>query len=230
MVSWKAISELFRAQRAGASLGDLAVMKFVMLAGPSADHDGRLRSRGLGALDIDITALRTLPDGTVGREYARFLDRRGLSPLAVSPAMKERFAEDPYALRYTTTHDLLHLLTGFSTTPAGEMGLFAFMIAQGFAGGSRRRLWASAVSYVFFMPLHMPGILHNARLGLAMGEKAKRLIEEPLETYLTEPLDVVRRRLDLSDPATAGIAPGHDSLLARWLFPDQAPKPAASLA
>jgi len=230
MVSWKAIRELFRARRAGASLGDLAVMKFAMLAGPSADHDARLRSRGLGALDIDITALRALPDATVGREYARFLDERGLSPLAISPEMKERFADNPYALRYTTTHDLFHLLTGFPTTPAGEMGLFAFMIAQGFAGGSRSRLWFSAGSYLLFMPLHTPGLLRNVRLGLSMGEKARPLLEEPLEAYLTEPLDVVRRRLELPDPATAGIAPGHESLLSRWLLPNPAPKPAASSA
>ena len=43
--------------------------------------------------------------------------------------------DNPAALRYTTTHDLFHTITGFSTNPAGEIGLFAFMIGQGFSAG-----------------------------------------------------------------------------------------------
>ncbi len=230
MSIWKQSRVLFRALRDGMPLGDLAVIKFEMLEGPSARMNARLRSLENPCLEVDINEMRALPDGTVGREFARLLDRNGLSPLTITQVMKERFAEKPYALRYTTTHDLFHLLTGFPTTPAGEVGLFAFMIAQGFADGSRRRLWQSVALYMLFAPLHVPGIVQNVRVGLAMGKKARTLMEEPLEKYLSEPLDVVRSRLGLPDPASAGIAPGHESLISRWLLPKITPKPAATPA
>ena len=54
--------------------------------------------------------LRALPAGTLAREYARFLDANGIEPLVISAAVKERFRENPFALRYTTTHDLHHVL------------------------------------------------------------------------------------------------------------------------
>jgi len=219
MMRWKDVRELLRARRAGASLGDLAVMKFEMLGGSPPDINARLRAKGRGCVEVDLDALRALPEGTVGRAYARLLDENGLYPLTMSAPIKERFAENPYALRYTTTHDLFHALTGFPTTPAGEIGLYAFMIAQGFANGSVARLWGSAAIYAVLMPLHTPGIVQNVQVGLSMGKEAKILIEEPLEELLSEPLDAVRRRLGLPDPASAGIAPGRKSLLVKWLAP-----------
>jgi len=224
MPTWRQTLDLVRASRAGMPLGDLAVLKFDMLSPTPPGMNERLRALGNAYLDVDMSALRALPDGTVGREYARHLDDKGLEPLVVSPAMKERFADKPYPLRYTSTHDLFHVLTGFSTTPAGEIGLLAFMIAQGFAGGSRKRLWTSATAYILFGPLHARGILHNIQVGAAMGKKAKPLLEQPLEAYLAEPLDVVRKRLELPDPMSAGVAPGQDSAFVNWLMKWLVPK------
>ncbi|MDI1449004.1 Coq4 family protein [Polyangium sp. 6x1] len=219
MVSLKQVGEVWRAWLGGASLGDVAVMKFDMLGGSPPEINARLQAQGRAALEVDLDALRALPDGTVGREYARLLDRNGLRPLTMSPTIKQRFAKNPYALRYTTTHDLFHLLTGFPTTPAGEIGLYAFMIAQGFGDQSLARLWGGAAVNVLLMPLHARGILHNVRVGLSMGKKAKILIEAPFEEMLAEPIEGVRQRLGLPDPASAGIAPGKRSLLADWLIP-----------
>jgi ubiquinone biosynthesis protein Coq4 len=231
-MTWRQTLALLRASRAGTPLGDIAVMKFDMLWTAPPGLNERLRALGNAALEIDMNALRALPDGTVGRTYARHLDDNGLKPLVISPAMKERYADKPYALRSTSTHDLFHVLTGFATTPAGETGLYAFMLAQGFAGASRKRLLASAAIYSVLAPLHTRGIVHNIRVGSAMGKKAKPLIEQPLETFLAEPLDAVRERLGLPDPVSAGIAPGRDSALFKWIFnwlvPKERPNPAAA--
>lgn len=219
MVTW---TETWRAWRAGASLGDLAVLKFAWLAGPTDARSARLGAVGDGCLEVDMEALRALPAGTVGRAYARHLDESGLQPLRISPEIKRRFAADPYPLWYTTTHDLLHTLTGFPTTPAGEIGLFAFMIGQGFGSRGRGRLWQSLASYTLFMPLHAPGVWHNARVGLAMAKRARNLLEQPLGSFLARPLAEVRAELGLPDPRVVDIAPGRPSLLARWLMPKAA--------
>jgi ubiquinone biosynthesis protein Coq4 len=164
-----------------------------------------------------------LPAGTLGREYARLLDDRGLQPLAVTEETREKFKDNPYPLRYTTTHDLFHALTGFPTTPAGEMGLFAFMIAQGFDVGSRVQLWATMFLYSWIVPFHVPGMIRNMRVGSAMGKKAKNLLLEPLESSLSESLDVLRARAGLPDPEQVGMAKGHSSLLFDWVQKVAAP-------
>jgi len=216
-IKFKEARELLRARRQGASLGDVVVMKFDLLSKAPEGLNERLQELGGGCFDVDMGALRKLPAGTLGREYARILDERGLQPLDVSVAMREKYKDNPYPLRYTTTHDLFHVLTGFRTTLAGEMGLLAFMMAQGFDVGSRAQLWATTIAYSFFVPLHLPGVIQNMRVGAEMGKKAKNLLLEPLESYLAEPLSELRPRLGLPDPDSVGMVKGHSSLLIDWI-------------
>lgn len=231
-MKWSQMREVMRARKAGASLGDIAVMKFAMYSGPAPRLNARLKELGYPAcLEVDMDEMRRLPEGTVGRAFARHLDDHGLDPLHISDECKRRYADNPVALRYTTTHDLFHVITGFSTTPAGELGLFAFMIGQGFAGGGPAALRLARWVYTVLMPTHARGAWHNVRVGRALGERAANLLEQPLERFLREPLIDVRRRLGLPEtPEQGDIAPGHDSLLAKWLTPKPRAMPAASAA
>ncbi len=217
MISFKQSRELFRARRQGMPFGDIAVMKFDMLSKPPPGMNERLRQMGSACFDVDLNELRKYPAGTLGREYARLLDDRGLEPLEVTAETRAKYADNPYPLRYTTTHDLFHVVTGFPTTPAGELGLFAFMIAQGFDVGSRAQLWGTLFLYSWFVPLHVPGMIRNLRVGAEMGKKAKNLLLEPLESDLSEPLESLRKRLELPDPESVGMAKGHSSLLFDWI-------------
>lgn len=223
MITFKQIRELWRARRRGVPFGDLAVMKFDMLSKPPTGLNERLREMGNGCFDVSLEELRKLPTGSLGREYVRMLDDKGLSPLEVTLETREKFKDNPYPLRYTTTHDLFHVLTGFPTTPAGELGLLAFMIAQGFDVGSRAQLLGMMALYAWIVPLHVPGMLHNIRVGTEMGKKANNLLLEPLESCLSEQIDVLRARMNLPDPATVGMAKGHSSLLFDWVQKVSAP-------
>jgi ubiquinone biosynthesis protein COQ4 len=230
-MKWRQIREVWRAKRAGASIGDIAVMKFAMYSGPAPEQQARLRALELPAqLEVDLAAMRRLPEGTVGRAFARHLDDNGLMPLVISEECKRRYADNPLAIRYTTTHDLFHVLTGFPTTPAGELGLFAFMLGQGFALGGHAALRTARWIYSIFLPLHVRGMLHNIRVGEAMGRRAANLLEQPLEALLERPLVEVRRALGLpEDPARAGVDPGRESLLVAWLM-GKKPAPAVAAA
>jgi ubiquinone biosynthesis protein Coq4 len=78
---------------------------------------------------VDLGQLRALPDGSFGREAARFLDDRGLDPAS----LPRRDADDPGSFvraHLYETHDLWHVATGFDTDVAGEVGLQAFYLAQ----------------------------------------------------------------------------------------------------
>ena len=80
---------------------------------------------------VDLDALRRLPEGTLGREYTRFLDDNGITPdVFESPPD----VGDPRAayvmLRLRQTHDLWHVLTGYAPDVRGEILLQAFTYAQ----------------------------------------------------------------------------------------------------
>jgi ubiquinone biosynthesis protein Coq4 len=226
MSKWRQFTEVMRARRENAPLADIAVMKFAWYVDEKSALNEQLRGLDEVCLEVDMEALRRLPEGTVGRVYAQHLDGHGLQPMKVSPEVQRRYADNPLPLRYTTTHDLFHVLTGFPTTPAGELGLFAFMVGQGFA--TRAWLRQAEVVYAILMPLHMVGVRRNVRAGLAMAGRAAPLLAQPMRPLLDQPLAQVRRQLNIPSPEEAGIHPGHESLLSRWLLPRPPPRSATA--
>ena len=53
--------------------------------------------------------------------------------MEISQDLREEADSHLFALRYTVTHDIFHVLLGFDTSYAGEMGVFAFTIAQNYS-------------------------------------------------------------------------------------------------
>ena len=87
--------ETIRAYRAGAPLGDVVVMKLDALAAPPQETlRSSRRCTATRPITIWLRCARCRA-GTLGREYARFLDENGIAPLVVSPALKERFRDNP---------------------------------------------------------------------------------------------------------------------------------------
>src|SRR5581483_1426369 len=78
---------------------------------------------------VDFDALRRLPDGTLGREYVRFLDDNHITP---DVFQKPEIGDDRIAYvmqRVRQTHDLWHVLTGYTPDVPGEILLQAFTYA-----------------------------------------------------------------------------------------------------
>ncbi|HKE10432.1 MAG TPA: Coq4 family protein [Myxococcota bacterium] len=210
--------ETVRAFRAGVPLGDVAVLKLDAFSGASKAILRRLEPLRGYAPDQNLPRLRELRAGTLGREYARFLDFNGLEPLAISPGIKERFRDKPYVLRYTTTHDLHHVLTGFDTGLAGEAGVIAFTVGQGSAPIGPAMLWVARIVYSILSPSQAREILHNVRIGLRIGRHAELVIAQRIEASFEEPLTQVRVKLGIPDPAEAGVLPSRTSLIGDLLY------------
>lgn len=62
-------------------------------------------------------ALRSLPDGSFGRAFAEFYDGNGFSFPGDETALQEQFG---------TPHDSTHVLSGYDTTPQGELLVSTF--------------------------------------------------------------------------------------------------------
>jgi ubiquinone biosynthesis protein COQ4 len=78
---------------------------------------------------IDTRAFSALPIGTLGRAYADFMTANGLyaEDLPNRPSGNEH---EWVRAHLFETHDIWHVVTGFRTDEAGELGLQAFYLAQ----------------------------------------------------------------------------------------------------
>jgi ubiquinone biosynthesis protein Coq4 len=177
--------------------------------------NGALKGANMETLDIDdVAALWALPTGSLGHAYARFLGDNDITPLVLSDAARRRFAEAPYVLRYTTTHDLHHVLTGFDAGVAGELGVLAFSVGQGTAPVGRLSLWLGTMLAVLASPTQARATWRNAGVGLRMGERAERLLTAPLEVLMSTDLLQARASLGISADAVHAGQPSGTSVIA----------------
>ncbi|XP_056602418.1 ubiquinone biosynthesis protein COQ4 homolog, mitochondrial [Triplophysa dalaica] len=80
---------------------------------------------------LDLTQMCALPEGTLGREYLRFLEKNKVTP---DTRADVKFVDDEelaYVMqRYREVHDLLHTLLGMPTNMLGEVAVKWFEAAQ----------------------------------------------------------------------------------------------------
>lgn len=195
MINLKQFLKAARMLRAGVATGDAAILK-ADAAGVRAAPEAEAKLDAVrGYLPrIDIAALRALPDGTLGREYARMLDDGGLTPFTVSEGFDpEILRRNTFAARLAVTHDMFHVLMGFDTTWAGEMGVLAFTAAQGY---SRMQRWIglplATLLYPIFSPRMAPAIFRALRRGWRMGKRARFLLGVRLEEMFDRPVADLR--------------------------------------
>lgn len=171
--------------------------------------------------------LHALPEGSVGRTYAEFMEREGLSAAGLVAESEKRPTAwreiDDDLLWYSNllrdTHDMMHILTGYGRDALGEAALLGFTHSQ--HGGL-------GVSFIAFMGGRQiaKAAPRDARIrdviseGRRNGKLASRIIEQDLETLLPRPLDEVRRELNIKPPVAYQRA--HEVIRAHGLDPYEA--------
>uniref|UniRef100_A0A2K5IPD2 Ubiquinone biosynthesis protein COQ4 homolog, mitochondrial n=1 Tax=Colobus angolensis palliatus TaxID=336983 RepID=A0A2K5IPD2_COLAP len=80
---------------------------------------------------LDLGKLQSLPEGSLGREYLRFLDVNRVSPDTRAPTHFVDDEELAYVIqRYREVHDMLHTLLGMPTSILGEIVVKWFEAVQ----------------------------------------------------------------------------------------------------
>lgn len=161
----------------------------------------------------DRAWLDQLPEGSVGAHYRAFLDSTGYSAKGladISYADAEGWVEMQHPVawfgrRERDIHDIWHILTGYQADEhLGEACLVAFSYAQ--TGGLG---WAFIALGAALKSLRITGERKFAAAvweGYRHGRRARWLSGEDYVTLLSEPLDSVRRRLNIAEPAAYRIA------------------------
>ena len=161
----------------------------------------------IGALHLDT--LIQLPEGTLGHEFAKHMKAANLDPAAI-PTLEAKSPGEYVFAHYYETHDVWHVLTGFGTDKAGELGLQAFYLGQ----GGPARLSAMILSAGFLELLLKEGSWDDreARLfqiarGYVMGKHAKPLFGIRWNELWGMPLVELRKRFGIDiDTATRAVS------------------------
>ncbi len=151
---------------------------------------------------IDLGALASLPEGTLGRVFADHCRRRGLDPNLVYVPLEE--PSDFVAAHPFETHDLWHVATGWGNDELGEVGIGGFYLAQlglelvGFL------LALALLNSVFFAPGTLRPRLDAFVAGYAMGGRSGALFGVEWGELWDVPLTEVRVRLGLDATGVVG--------------------------
>ncbi len=154
----------------------------------------------------DHAPLLALPEGTVGRTYAEFMRREGLSAIGLyeeSVKMGRQRYDDQLQWvidRMRDTHDLLHILTGYGRDALGEQCVLAFTYGQQPSPGNLFIAWLGALEIKRTVK-PKASVMSAVAEAQRMGKAARRLLDEDIRSLLAEPIDVARARMGISDPA-----------------------------
>lgn len=174
--------------------GDLGVLKleiFDVRLHPQAQK--AMAGKQFSLENYDMSALASCPPGSLGQTYAEHMHRYGLKPFDISPRYMELAQQHSQGLRYIKTHDLFHVLTGFDTSLAGEIGVLYFTAAQKMYRFQSIAAVLALIGYPLVAPHKMRSIIHSARTGWRMGKKATHLLGFEFERHWNTPIDEVRR-------------------------------------
>lgn len=153
----------------------------------------------------DHEALRKLPMGSVGQHYCDFMETQGLSAQGLvdeydrfGKRMEDYYSPDIawYGNRRRDTHDLMHILTGYSRDALGEACVLSFTHSQ--HGGLGIYFISHMVPFEIRKeaPKGAP-IWKAVREAKKNGKLAENIIREDIMALLGENLEEARARLNI---------------------------------
>ncbi|XP_022434309.2 ubiquinone biosynthesis protein COQ4 homolog, mitochondrial [Delphinapterus leucas] len=148
---------------------------------------------------LDLGKLRSLPEGSLGREYLRFLDVNRVSPDTRAPTRFVDSEELAYVMqRYREVHDMLHTLLGMPTNILGEIVVKWFEAVQtGLPMCILSALFGpiqlSARNLQVLVSKLIPWAVQNAR-------RAPCVLNLYYERRWEQPLKALRQELSITEP------------------------------
>ncbi|CAG8936186.1 unnamed protein product [Penicillium salamii] len=201
-----ALGSLVNPRRADliAALGEATATPFFIYRLRDAmlsDQTGRriLRDRPrITSETLKMTHLRTLPENSVGRTYAKWLDREGVSPDTRDNVQYIDNEECAYVMqRYRECHDFYHAVTGLPIFVEGELALKALEFLNTLLPMTGLSLFAfvrmKPAEKERFLSLHLPWAIRS-------GLRSNELINVYWEEVLEKDVDELRAELNIERP------------------------------
>ncbi|MGZ3691652.1 MAG: Coq4 family protein [Pseudobdellovibrio sp.] len=150
---------------------------------------------------IDLATLmqnaEQLAPNSLGAQYLKFLRDRNLNP-ADLPNLPSRDANEFVQAHLMETHDLWHVICGFETDVAGELGLQAFYMAQLEAPLSQILIGGGFLNSAFVESGTTDERMSEIIRGWNMGKSAKQLFGVDWNQYWDRPLKEIQAEYRVS--------------------------------
>jgi ubiquinone biosynthesis protein Coq4 len=147
---------------------------------------------------LERAALERLPEGTLGREYARYMRESGIEALGDQLSLRPTNLLEYQFRRAYKLHDVMHVVLGCDATPLGEVPIVAFSLGQARSSGVRAPALALIV-LLLHMALRRPEQFQSAiRLAaewMRRGEQCRGYASYRLEDWMDRPIEEVRARV-----------------------------------
>ena len=144
----------------------------------------------------DLNALLSLPPDSLGYIYATQMKKTGFDP-NLHAGMTAKSDAEYVELRLSQTHDLWHIITGFGTSLADEIGLQAFHLPQFPYPLATMLVASSLISTTLREPATLPQLLEVIAQGFQMGKAAKPLFAQKWEEGWEKPLTQWQAELNI---------------------------------
>ncbi len=177
----------------------------------SDSHFSKFASGALYTQPIDLDVAGALPVGTVGRTYHDWIvDNNLIAAIITNYQALHDSLEDAgkldgmpdemkhAVLRSYQTHDFQHVITGYDSSPFGELALQAFGLAQ--LQFPYFAMWLSVTTtrMTYINPNSITPAMDAISAGWTLGRNVANIQCEEWETMLDQPLAEVRARYGLS--------------------------------
>ena len=182
------------------------ITRFRELPGGSEMMDGRYPP-----LQPDLDSLAQYPAGSLGHEYAALIRRLNYDPEFFRPRLIDTEARW-LTQRIATTHDIHHLVSGFSTEREGENGVLAITASQiGFPAYVCLNQTVQTSSFRFRRESY-PAISKAINHGITIGFTSQAFCTARWEEQWGWSIEQWRHHLQIQFPAdhcSYGLHPSH---------------------
>lgn len=145
---------------------------------------------------VNLEDLLKLPTESLGYSYAIYIKDSGFDPNFYR-LLKVEDDRSYFLLRMRQTHDIWHIVAGFSTDVFGELGLKAFELAQTHRTMSAVLIAGGLLSTLFKHPEDLDKLLEQIAIGYRLGAKAKPFFAKKWEENWERPLLEWRQELGI---------------------------------
>lgn len=135
----------------------------------------------------DIDALLNYPPESLGYIFASYIKEAGFDP-GFYRRLKVEDDVSYVLLRMRQTHDIWHVVTGFSPNVVGEIGLKAFELAQTRRTQAGILVAGAVLNFLLKTPEQLDQLLDRIAVGYRMGSKAKPFLAQKWEEHWEKPL------------------------------------------
>jgi ubiquinone biosynthesis protein Coq4 len=145
---------------------------------------------------LEPARLEALPDGTLGREYARFIRANQIDPLGNLLALSrpKNLLEYQFWRAYKL-HDVLHVVLDCDATALGEVPIVAYSLGQARSSGVRAPAMALCVLLLHMALRRTEQFQTAVRLAaewMRRGERTRGYATHRLEDWMDRPVAEVR--------------------------------------